>query len=158
MRLIARRWLALATTSMGLYLALPDRGFAQNDEGPRITLGTLKGTYVGAFSGNIVDASGNLIAFTVAVRETYFGNGTASGVTTFVFQGQAVQSRVTFTGTYTVNADGSVLETDTQSNGFVLHFEEYPTPDGDTIAGIQTDPGVLSYSVLTRGPLERREP
>jgi hypothetical protein len=87
----------------------------------------------------------------VAVRETYFGDGTASGVTTFATQ-QAVQSRVTFTGTYTVNADGSVDETDTQSTGVVLHFEEYPTPDESTIAGIQTDPGALSFQVLTRGP------
>jgi len=31
MRLIVRRWLALVTASMGLYLALPVRGLAQSD-------------------------------------------------------------------------------------------------------------------------------
>ena len=31
--IIARRWLVLVTASMGLYLVLPDRGLAQNDQG-----------------------------------------------------------------------------------------------------------------------------
>ncbi|MBV8968324.1 MAG: hypothetical protein JO331_04590 [Verrucomicrobia bacterium] len=66
MRSIAQRWLALAIASIGLYLALPNCGLAQT-----ITLGTLKGTYVGAFSGQFSDpVSGNLITFTAA--ETKF--------------------------------------------------------------------------------------
>ena len=102
--LIARRWLVLVIASMGLYLVLSDRGAAQS-----ITLGTLKGTYVGAFSLTF-----NGSPFVAAVRETYFGDGTASGVTTFTVPGGGVV-KLTFTGTYTVNADGSVDETDIQN-------------------------------------------
>jgi hypothetical protein len=155
MRLIVRRWLALVTASMGLYLALPVRGLAQSDAGPGINLGTLKGTYVFNITGYLTDASGNLLPLSAAGRETYFGNGSTSGVTTFSIKGQAVQRRVTFTGTYTVNADGSVSETDTQVNGLVLHFDVYPTPDGNTFATIQTDPGAIASGFGTRGPLER---
>jgi hypothetical protein len=69
--------------------------------------------------GNITDPSGNLIPITAAAVETYFGNGNARGVLTFALQGIPVQHRITFTATYTVNADASVSETDTTSTGLV---------------------------------------
>jgi hypothetical protein len=145
-----RRCLALAIAFLGLYLALPEGGLAQSVKGPPITLATLKGTYVGAFSGYMPDPSSptNLIPFAVAGTETYFGDGTASGVTTFTTKNPDgtifVLGRVTFTGTYTLNPDGvSFSETDTQTsgpfNGLVIHFDDFPTPDGGTIATIQTD-------------------
>ena len=78
MKSTLRRWpaLSLATGLMGLCLALPDRGMAQSGATAAITVATLKGTYIYAFTGYTVGSSGNLIAFAVAGRETFFGNGT----------------------------------------------------------------------------------
>jgi hypothetical protein len=145
MRPLVRKWLALVAASVGLYLVLPDQGLAQS-----ITVGTLKGTYVSAQSGYLTDPSGNLIAFTVAGHETFFGDGNASGVVSFAVKGQPFQHRITFTATYTVNADGSVSETSTTSTGSVLHYDLYPTLDGSTIASIQTDPGAFFTGTFTR--------
>ena len=145
-------------TLVAATLILPALAYAQNnqdgDAGPGIKLGTPNGTYVFTITGYLTDASGNLLPLSAAGRETYFGNGSTSGVTTFSIKGQ-VQSRGTFTGTFTVNADGSVSETDTQVNGLALHFHVYPTPDGNTFATIQTDPGAIASGFGTRGPLER---
>ncbi len=152
MRLIVRRWLALVTASLGLCLGLPVCGLAQSDAGHDIKLGIPNGTYVFTIAGWLTDASGNLLPLAVAGRETYFDNGTTSGLTTFSIKGQ-VQSRVTFIGTFTVNADGSVSETDTQTTGpgLVLHFDVYPTPDGNSLTTIQRGPGATATGFLTRG-------
>jgi hypothetical protein len=140
MKPIVRKWLALvAAASVGLYLVLPDRGLAQS-----ITLGTLKGTYVSAQSGYITDSSGNLIPITIAGTTIFLGNGHASGVATFAVPG--LSQRVTFTATYSVNPDGISVSETVGNQNFIL----YPTPDGSTIASIQTDPGQFRSAVLTR--------
>jgi hypothetical protein len=114
-----------------------------------ITLGTLKGTYVTAQTGNITDQSGNLIPITIAGTTIFFGNGTASGVATFAVPG--LSQRVTFTAIYSVNPDGiSVSETTDPGTPNEHHFDLYPSPDGSTIASIQTDPGQFRSGVLTR--------
>jgi hypothetical protein len=150
-----RRWLTLVTAFLGLYLGLPVCGLAQNDQGPIIKLGVPNGTYVFTITGSLTAPaipSNNQVPLAAAGRETYFANGTTSGVTTFSIGGQ-VQSRVTFAGTFTVNADGSVSETDTQTTGpgLVLHFDAYPTPDGNTLTTIQRDPAATATGFLTRG-------
>jgi hypothetical protein len=160
MRLIVRRWLVLVTASLGLYLGLPVCGLAQNDQGqndqgPGIKLGVPNGTYVFTITGYLAAPaipSNNQVPLAAAGRETYFANRTTSGVTTFSIGGQ-VQSRVTFAGAFTVNADGSVSETDTQTSGpgQVLHFDVYPTPDGNTLTTIQRDLGATATGFLTRG-------
>src|SRR4051794_3396349 len=124
MKLTFRRYLVLSlgTGLMGLFLALPDRGVAQAGAAAGIHVGTLKGTYVFGVSGYNLDSSGNLIPFAISGRETFFGNGTSSGVLTTTTK-EGVQSRVKFTGTYTVNADGSVSETDTDEHGVVTHYD-----------------------------------
>jgi hypothetical protein len=156
MKSTLRRWpaLSLATGLMGLCLALPDRGMAQSGATAAITVGTLRGTYIYGFTGYTVGSSGNLIAFAVAGRETFFGNGTSTGISTTTTQGQAIQSRVTYTATYTVNADGSVSETDTDEHGVVTHYTDFPLPDGNALSFIETDPGVIASGIETRGPLE----
>ena len=142
---LGRTWLALVAASVGLYLVLPDRGLAQS-----ITLGTFRGTYVSGFTGYFVDAStGNHTPFADGVRETFFGNGHATGVATF-WTGAGVPSRVSFTTTYTVNADGSASATVTDENGHMSHFDLYITLDGSTFGFVGTDPGVISAGVATR--------
>ena len=140
---LGRTWLALVTASVGLYLVLPDRGLAQS-----ITLGTLKGTYVTAQSGSITDSSGNLIPITIAGTTIFLGNGSASGVATFLVPGLKTATTVTFTATYSVNPDGiSVSELVEPGDA---HFQLYPTLDGSTIASVQTDGGNFRSAILTR--------
>lgn len=157
MRLIVRRWLVLITASLGLYLGLPVCGLAQsaqNDQGPGIKLGVPNGTYVFNITGLVPPTPGatTLVPLAAVGRVTYFANGTTSGVTSFSIDGQ-VQTGVTFAGTFTVNADGSVSETDKQTSGLglLLHFSLYPTPDGNTLTIVQTDPGTIASGVDTRG-------
>ena len=156
MKLTFRRCLvlSLATGFISLYLALPDRGLAQSDSVPGVHVGTLKGTYIYSYTGYNVDSSGTLIPFAVAGRATFFANGTLRGVSTTTTKDQPVQSRVTYTGTYSLNADGSVSEIDTDANGAVTHYDDFPSSDGNTIAFIATDPGVISSGVETRGSRE----
>ena len=146
MKLMFRKCLglSLATGLMGLFLALPERGAAQ------VTVGTFRGTYVAGFTGYFVDAStGNHTPFADGVRETFFGNGTATGVATF-WTGAGKASRVNFTATYTVNPDGSASATVKDEGGHVSHFDLYITLDGSTFGFVGTDPGVISAGVATR--------
>lgn len=150
-----RRWLALAIAFLGLYLALPDCGLAQNNQGQNhqgVNLGVPNGTYSTQITGQIPDPSGSgkLVPIVVAGRATYFANGTVSGVVSFSLNGQV--QKVTFTGTFTVNADSGVSETDTQAGTrTVLHINVYPTPDANTLTTIQADSGANVTGFLTRG-------
>ena len=136
-------------------LILPILAYADNNRGddhgdrrPGVPNGTYvffdSGYYVPPFpgvSGQVPEAG--------AGQATFFANGTLSVVSSFSFGGQ-VFTGVTSTGTFTVNADGSVSQTVTTSLGDVLHHDLYPTPDGNTIAIVQTDPGSIWNGVLTR--------
>ena len=125
-----------------------NRGDDQGDGRP----GVPNGTYVLTDSGYFVPPSvpSGQVPEAGAARLTYFANGTLSGVGSFSIGGQ-VFSGITSAGTFTVNADGSVSETITTSLGNVLHFTAYPTPDGNTIAFVQTDAGSIHNGVATRG-------
>jgi hypothetical protein len=79
-------------------------------------------------------------------------NETTSGVATFSIGG-TVYSRVTVAGTFTVNKGGSVTEIKKQTSGpllLTLHFDVYPTPDGNTLTIVNTDPGTITTGTLTR--------
>jgi hypothetical protein len=151
----ARGWLVLVTLSMGVYLLLPDRGLAQNNQGQNdqgIKLGVLNGTYSVHITGYVPDSSGNKVPLAVAGRVTHFANGTESGVATASVNGQL--QTTTFTGTLTLNPDGvSWSETVTQTSPpfLTLHYILYPTPDGNTINEVETDPETTDAGVLTRG-------
>jgi hypothetical protein len=166
--IITRGWLVLVTASMGLYLLLPDRGLAQNNQGqnPTVTPGApidagINGTYSVHITGYVItDSSGDKVPLAVAGRVTHFTNrtsGTESGVATTSFNG--VLSTVPFTGTLKLNSDGSWSEIVTQSipGGLTLHFILYPTPDGNIINEVETDSGTILAGVLTRGSPNRDE-
>jgi hypothetical protein len=138
-------------------LILPALAYAQNnqsDESRGFKLGIPNGTYVFHITGLVPPTPGatTLVPLAAVGRVTYFANGTTSGVTSFSIGGQ-VQTGVTFAGTFTVNADGSVSETDKQTSGpgLLLHFSLYPTPDGNTLTIVQTDRGTIASGVDTRG-------
>jgi hypothetical protein len=155
--IIARRWLVLVTASMGLYLLLPNRGLAQNNQGQNDR--GINGTYSVHITGYVItDSSGDKVPLAVAGRVTHFANGTESGVATSSFNGQL--STVPFTGTLTRNPDGvSWSETVHQTipGGLTLHFILYPTPDGNIINEVETDSGTILAGVLTRGSPTRDE-
>jgi hypothetical protein len=159
MKSTVRRWVALISASLGLYLGLSVCGLAQNDQGQNdqgtgIKLGVPNGTYAFQDSGYVPPAPGatTLVPLEAAGRLTFFANGTTSGLVSFSIGG-TVFSHVRLKGTFTVNADGSVSETETQldSPGLTLHFDDYPTPDGNTITFVATDTGAVVSGFDTRG-------
>ena len=157
--IIARGWLVLVTASMGLYLLLPDRGLAKNDQDQNDQDQNdhgINGTYSVHITGYVTDSSGKLVPIAVAGRVTHFINGnsgTEIGVATAsVNGGQAVTT--TFRGTLTRNADGvswSEIVNQTSPPFLTnLHFILYPTPDGNIINEVQTDATTVEAGVLTR--------
>jgi hypothetical protein len=133
---------------MGLYLVLPDRGLAQNNQGQN-ELGVPNGTYSVHITG-LVTPPGftTMVPLAVAGRATYFANGRTSGVFSVSINGQV--QKVTATGTFTANGDGSFSETDQNSLGETLNFRLWPTLDGNIINEIQFETGAVVTGVLTR--------
>jgi hypothetical protein len=127
-------------------LILPTLAYAQNNQGngPGINPGVPNGTYSFTESGYV---SGQ-VPLAGAGRLTFFANGTTSGVASFSVGG-TVYSGVTFAGTFTVNADGSVSAKSTTSQGEVVSEILYPTPDSSTIAFVQTDASFGGPGTLT---------
>ena len=138
-------------------LILPALAYAQNNQGnggPGFNLGIPNGTYVYNITGFF--PSGASVA--AVTRDTYTPNATGSGGTTrgvasySVFGAPMIFIGVPFKGTFTVNADGSVSESDTQAQtGTVHNFTLYPTPDANTMTVIQIDPGNVASGVGIRG-------
>ena len=164
---LGRTWLALVAASVGLYLVVADRGLAQNQNDQGIKSGVPNGTYVGTNGGYLVPPTPGIsgqVPLAAATRGTYTPNatgsgGTVRGISTFSI-GSPDFSQVfgiTFAGTFTRNGDGSFSETITTSQGVVLHFTLYPSPDGNTIAAVQTDLGSINNGVLTRSSPTRDE-
>jgi hypothetical protein len=145
-------------------LILPALTYAQNNQGnggPGFNLGIPNGTYVYNITGLIPPALGATPLPVAAVtRLTYTpdatgSSGTTSGVASYSIATAPVTlfTGVPVTGTFMVQRDG-LLETYYQHDGpmLMLNFISYPTPDANTIAILETDPGALASGVGTRGP------
>jgi hypothetical protein len=133
---------------MGIGFIVPNLGFptsVQAQPAATCSNATLHGTYVFSGAGFIGTAS---IPFAVSGLEVFNGNGTSSGFATTVIEGQPI-SRTTFTGTYTVNPNCTVTETDTDNLGNVMHFDEFTGSAGKTMTIIETDPNVVFTGVET---------
>jgi hypothetical protein len=143
-------------------LILPALAYAQNNQGDdqgNGRPGVPNGTYVVTGSGYVPGQ----VPIGEAGRQTFIPNATGSGGTTSGVAsysvGGTVYLGVTFAGTFTVNADGSVSVTSTSSLGETVQSILYPTPDGNTIAFVQTGahfgggPNIPTTinGVLTRG-------
>jgi len=137
-------------TTLGLSEVLADRGLAQDDQG--IKPFVPNGTYASHVTGYIpLGPSGSLVPLAAAGHITYSADGTTSGVFTGSINGQI--STFPVQGTWTINPDGSISETDVQTGGpgLTLHFRDYPTLDGNTITFVQTDTGSIASGIGTRG-------
>jgi len=144
-------------TTLGLSEVLADRGLAQDDQG--IKPFVPNGTYASHVTGYIpLGPSGSLVPLAAAGHITYSADGTTSGVFTGSINGQI--STFPVQGTWTINPDGSISETDVQTGGpgLTLHFRDYPTLDGNTITFVQTDPGFIASGINVRGsPAENEQ-
>ena len=136
-------------------LILPTLAYAQNNQGddqgngrPGIPNGTYVLTENGFVPGQVPIAG--------AGRSTIIPNATGSGGTLSSVAsysvGGTVFIAVTSTGTFTVNADGSVSGTTNILTPFqqTIHAILYPTPDGNTIAFVGNEPGNTLNGVQTR--------
>jgi len=148
-------------------LILPSLAYAQNNQGngPGINPSVPNGTYsltengwVPATNPGQVPVVDGQVPFAGAGRITYIPTGTTnglafgntSGVAAFSAGGEVFS--ITFTGTFTVNADGSVSGTTNILTPFqqTIHAILYPTPDGNTIAFVGNEPGNTLNGVQTR--------
>jgi hypothetical protein len=137
-------------TTLGLSEVLADRGSAQDDQG--IKPFVPNGTYAFRDTGYVpAGPSGSLVPLAAAGFVTFSADGTTSGVVTGSINGQI--SSATLHGTWTINPDGSVSETEIQTGGpgLTLHFRDYPTLDGNTITFVNTDSGSIVSGIFTRG-------
>jgi len=107
------------------------------------SLKSLRGYYIYALDGYTIESgTGQHQPFAWAGNETYDGAGHVVGAFTASNNGEIVHR--TYTGTYTVNADGSGSTLLTDSNGDVTHFDIFIQKGGDEVSYVETDPGVVS--------------
>jgi hypothetical protein len=130
----------------------PQGGAAKAAEA-QCSLATLHGTYVIAADGVQIVGS-DRVPFALAAVQTYDGRGHAHGIASVSANGK-ITGFHRFTGTYTVKPDCTITETDTDVTGFVSHYDEFTTPDGSLFTFVQTDPGVVSAAVASRGTGQR---
>ena len=107
------------------------------------SLKSLRGEYVFALDGYTIQGdTGQHQPFAWAGKETYDGAGHVAGVFTASYNGEIVHR--TYTGTYTVNPDGTGSTLLTDSNSDVTHFDIFIRKDRDEVSYVETDPGVVS--------------
>jgi hypothetical protein len=149
--------LAFAGAVIGLGTTPGLSGSPQDDQG--IKPFVPNGTYASHVTGYIpLGPSGSLVPLAAVGHITYSADGTTSGVFTGSINGQI--STFPVQGTWTLNPDGSVSETDIQTGGpgLTLHFRDYLTLDGNTITVVQIDPGFIASGVNVRGsPAENEQ-
>jgi hypothetical protein len=143
-------------------LILPALAYADNNQGddqgdgrPGVPNGTYAFTNSGWVPAHpdqhpVVDGQ---VPLAGAGRWTFFANGTTSGVSAFTAGGQVFS--ITFAGTFTPNGDGSfsatiIITSINPPFQATDHFFLYPSPDGNTIGWLGTDPGETTNGVLTR--------
>ena len=140
-------------TPPGLSEVLADRELAQDDQGikPFVPNGTYAFRDIRDTGYLPAGPSGSLVPLAAAGHITYSTDGTTSGVFTTSVNGQI--STFPVQGTWTINPDGSISETDVQTGGpgLTLHFRDYPTLDGNTITFVSTAPGSTVSGISTRG-------
>jgi len=107
------------------------------------SLASLKGEYIYALDGFTVQSDPTVHQpFAWAGKETYDGAGHVAGVFTASYNGAIIHR--TYTGTYTVNPDGSGSTLLTDSNGDVTHFDIFVEKGGAEVSYVETDAGVVS--------------
>jgi len=137
-RILASVGLVLCAAAFLVWVALPSKAGGLRE----FSLRSLKGEFVFALDGFTVQGASGNQPFAWAGKEIYDGAGHVEGVFTASYNGQI--TRRTYTGTYTVNPDGSGSTTLTDSGGEVSHFDIFIQEGGREVSYVATDPGVVS--------------
>ena len=147
---------------LAAFLILPALAYAQNN------LGRPHGVYTFNITGLIPLEPGAVPLPVAAVtRITYTTNaagtaGSTVGVASYSVNTSPIATiflNVPVTGTFTVQADGSLLETYFQQGppNQILHFLSYPSPDANSIVILETDTGTVASGVGTRGQNQQNQ-
>jgi hypothetical protein len=110
-------------------------------------LATLNGTYLFAADGVQVAPADGAGPFAYAGLVTYDGKGGVTQVVTISANG-VITRHFKETGTYTVTPDCMESEVD-MGGGTTQHYDAFLRPDGNQIAFVQTDQGIVSAGTLT---------
>lgn len=111
---------------------------------------SLQGAYIYAQDGfNVAgETASQRTPFAQSGREVFNGDGTMSGVGTGNFNGEI--ARVTYSGTYTVDADCSGTVTFTDGEGVVSHYDIFLADGGAELGFVQTDANVVTAAFQRR--------
>ena len=119
-------------------------GAAPASAGGGCSLRTLKGAYEYAGDGfkTAGDNAAQRTPFAQSGREVFNGDGTMSGMGTASMNGATV--RLTYKGTYTLNADCAGAVTFTDNQGQASHYDIFVDAGGERLSWVQTDPSIVS--------------
>jgi hypothetical protein len=114
------------------------------------SVGSLKGAYIYAQDGfNVAgEMASQRTPFAQSGREVFDGNGAMSGVGTGNYNGEV--ARVSYSGTYTIDADCSGAVTFTDGQGVVSHYDIFLENGGAEFGFVQTDANVVTAAFQRR--------
>jgi hypothetical protein len=149
------RWIVWVALSLAVGLFAAEPGSAEEGNGPKCTLATLKGRYLfGGIATLLPPASGEPAYLAVAGYHIFNGDGTGTDVLSATLNGQSIEKQLSdpdrseFSITYTVNADCSGTYKVPAAG---LSFGLYVAPDGEEVIVIGLTPGFA----LVQGPNKR---
>jgi hypothetical protein len=149
-----KSWLAfgLCAVGMGVLVSTVEQGYAdENDRATKCTTATLKGRYLFAGTGTRLPPAVEEPTPTASAGYHIFnGDGTGTDFVTFVINGNVVPVPSPTPVMYTLNSD--CTGTLTVENG--PHLDIFVSPNGEELATINTDPGVVNVD----GPSRRAGP
>jgi hypothetical protein len=157
LRRVVRRLIpAVGIAAFTLYLGTTPTLADSSDHGSSCRNSTLKGTYVFTQDGwesrapSTSQPAGDRRPFAYAGQEHYDGRGRFTGVNTLATARRPDQTPpvevspfVTYSGTYTVNPDCTVLWSSTDEDGFTSSYHLFLSPDGERFTFIGVDAQVI---------------
>jgi hypothetical protein len=144
------RYTARLAILAGVLLTTAGCDGGHSDAQSGCSVATLRGAYLYAQDGFTIagETASQRTPFAQAGREIFNGDGTMSGVATANFNGGVV--RVTYTGTYTVEADCTGAVTFTDGDGVVSHYDIAIEDGGAEFGFVQTDANVVTAAFERR--------
>src|SRR5262249_51920302 len=114
------------------------------------SLGTLRGAYIYAQDGFTIagETAAERAPFAQAGREMFNGDGTMSGAATANFNGTV--AHVTYTSTYSVDANCTGAVTFTDGDGVVSHYDIAVEDGGAEFGFVQTDANIVTAAFERR--------
>lgn len=139
----------------GVAVLAGNESFRVHAKTPACRVAVLRGGY-GAGTTGLINSSSNanditipsFVPFAEAAYFLFDGHGNLSGSSSVTFGG--IVSAVTFTGSYTVNANCTGSMTVETSDGDSVHRNLIIVDDGKEVEFVSTDPGVVIAGYLKK--------